>query len=157
MREGGGDVMSTRHRVSLALCTLFLLTSAACRSNDASTAEDGAPAFIDPLVLSQSQCSGLKPPAVKPTAAQMADADQRFTFGAPYALPDRLVEQFHVEIFTGNPAAQSWFDVGLAHMANFNHDEAIAAFRKAQDLDSHLCDVFLGRGACFWKQYQRPV
>lgn len=46
-------------------------------------------------------------------------------------------------VTTTNPEAQAYFDQGMRLSANFNHAEALRAFRKAQRLDP-------GCAMCFW-------
>lgn len=58
-------------------------------------------------------------------------------------LSDSAVSGFAMSISTTSSDAQKWFDIGLAHTANFNHGEADEAFRKAQNADP-LCAM------CYW-------
>ncbi|MBI3774870.1 MAG: hypothetical protein HY273_04830 [Gammaproteobacteria bacterium] len=51
----------------------------------------------------------------------------------------------HQRISTSVPAAQQYFDQGLRLTYGFNHDEAIASFKKAAELDDK-CPM------CFWGQ-----
>ncbi len=51
----------------------------------------------------------------------------------------------HLEINTESPAAQQYFDQGLRLTYGFNHDEAIAAFKKAVEIDDR-CPM------CYWGQ-----
>ena len=112
--------------------------------------------FIDPLILSQSQCSGLSPSTDSSTTAINAGSNPEFSFGEPFALPQNVVDHFHYPVSTANAEAQNWFDTGLAHMANFNHDEAIAAFRKAQALDPECAMCFWGEGFSFGSNINAP-
>ncbi|HEY5855598.1 MAG TPA: tetratricopeptide repeat protein [Aldersonia sp.] len=45
---------------------------------------------------------------------------------------------FHRAVDTASPDAQLWFDRGLVWAYAFNHDEAIACFERALDLDADL-------------------
>jgi hypothetical protein len=49
----------------------------------------------------------------------------------------------HLEIATSEPRAQAYFDQGLRMLHNFNHAEAIRAFKEAQRLDPQCA-------MCFW-------
>lgn len=128
---------------------LGLLCAASCVSEH--SGEDEAAAFPDPLILSQSRCSGTPPTPVAPPQAAA-----NFEFAAPYPLPDAVTDHFHEPISTGSAQAQTWFDTGLAHMANFNHDEAIAAFRAAQSADPDCAMCFWGEGLAFGSNINAP-
>jgi len=49
------------------------------------------------------------------------------------------------EISTNDPEAQAWFNQGLAFSYNFNHEEAIKSFRRAQSIDPECA-------MCFWAE-----
>ena len=51
----------------------------------------------------------------------------------------------HQKISTTSPVAQQYFDQGLRLTYGFNHDEAVASFKKATELDDK-CSM------CFWGQ-----
>ena len=125
-------------QASSALCLLAL---ASCVTEEVTQSEEEAKPFIDPLTLSQSMCSGKSPKPVNVQAPGEIAAS--FNYEEPFRLPGDVVEHFHYPISTASREAQLWFDNGMAHMANFNHDEAIAAFRKAQASDP-------GCGMCYW-------
>ena len=50
----------------------------------------------------------------------------------------------HHPVSTTNPAAQKFFDQGLAFVFAFNHDEAIRSFKRAAELDSRLAMAHWG-------------
>lgn len=130
---------------ALGVLTLVACSSPAPAQNEA-TGDDSKP-FIDPNTLSQSMCSGRDTQST--TAAVDPDAVPAFDYTAPFALPADVVAHFHYPVSTENSDAQLWFDTGLAHMANFNHDEAIASFRKAQEHDPECAMCFWGEGLSF--------
>ena len=140
---------------SAALCAVL---ATACVINEETT-EDVAETqpFIDPVVLANSRCG---PPASQPFSAlkseELAALADSFDFDFPFALPADVVEHFHYKISTDSEAAQLWFDTGLAHMANFNHDEAIAAFRQAQVEDPNCAMCFWGEGLSFGSNINAP-
>ena len=139
-------------RAGIALSVLGL---AACLSSDPTVTEDDTPPFIDPVILSQSMCSGkpAAPSAAVPNADPVA-AD--FDYGAPFVLPETVLAHFHYAISTASEDAQMWFDTGLSHMANFNHDEAIAAFRAAQQADPECAMCYWGEGLSFGSNINFP-
>lgn len=113
--------------------------------------------FIDPVTLSQNMCSGRSAPATIEAAAEAAARlDPGFDYGAPFALPQAVRDHFHYPISTASDEAQLWFDTGLAHMANFNHDEAIAAFRNAQIADPDCAMCLWGEGLSFGSNINIP-
>jgi tetratricopeptide (TPR) repeat protein len=71
--------------------------------------------------------------------------------GAQATAPDSGVPLYdnlgtlHQKISTTSPVAQQYFDQGLRLTYGFNHDEAIAAFKKAAELDDK-CPM------CYWGQ-----
>ena len=71
--------------------------------------------------------------------------------GAQTPAPDSGVPLYdnlgshHQKISTASPAAQQYFDQGLRLTYGFNHDEAIASFKKAAELDDK-CPM------CVWGQ-----
>ncbi len=136
-----------------ALCAALLASCVANEDGDSQTAPEP---FIDPLILSQSRCGG--PPAKPLTPEQTADmaAEASFDFAKPFALPDTVVAHFHYPIGADNPEAQTWFDTGLTHMANFNHDEAIAAFRQAQADDPACAMCYWGEALAFGSNINAP-
>lgn len=131
------------------------LTVSSCVSPDSvetSSAETETPPFIDPVTLSQSMCSGQTPEA----RAAAARLNPGFDFSKPFALPAEVIAHFHYPVSTASREAQTWFDTGMAHMANFNHDEAIAAFRKAQAKDPGCAMCYWGEGLSFGSNINIP-
>ncbi|MDJ0921096.1 MAG: hypothetical protein QNI84_08200 [Henriciella sp.] len=143
-------MLSRKARLAGAALGVLALTSCVSDTSDqAETAETDTQPFIDPVTLSQSMCSGRiaeTPAAVIEAAARL---NPGFDYGEPFALPDQVVAHFHTPVSTDSAQAQLWFDTGLAHMANFNHDEAIAAFRKAQGEDPDCAMCYWGEGLSF--------
>lgn len=134
--------------------SLLALGVAACVSATNETAESEAKPFIEPLVLSQSMCSGKSVQALG--SGVSASNSSGFEFSEPFKLPDAVVAHFHYPVSTGSEEAQYWFDTGLAHMANFNHDEAIAAFRAAQEHDPECAMCYWGEGLSFGSNINMP-
>ncbi|MEO0606668.1 MAG: hypothetical protein AAFY82_00445 [Pseudomonadota bacterium] len=137
-----------------ASAALSLLALASCVTEEATQTAEETPPFIDPLTLSQSMCSGKSaPPASVQAPSELAAS---FNYDAPFRLPGDVVEHFHYPISTASREAQLWFDHGLAHMANFNHDEAIASFRKAQASDPNCAMCYWGEGLSFGSNINYP-
>ena len=144
-------------RMQRAVSAFCLAAVVSCVSGtDEATGPEPAPPFIDPVVLSQNQCGGASKPAVSSDVAMMLADTANFEFGAPYVLPENVVSHFHYPVSTDTDAAQTWFDTGLAHMANFNHDEAIASFRKAQQYDADCAMCYWGEALSFGSNINAP-
>lgn len=141
---------------SAALCAVFAAGCVIINDEGSDEAAESQP-FIDPVVLANSRCG---PPASQPFSAlkseELAALADSFDFDSPYALPQDVVAHFHYAISTESDAAQLWFDTGLAHMANFNHDEAIAAFRQAQVEDPDCAMCFWGEALSFGSNINAP-
>lgn len=105
--------------------------------------------FIAPITLAQNMCSGRTSQTSAAALEAAAALNPGFDYGAPFRLPAAVTDHFHVPISTVSREAQLWFDHGLAHMANFNHDEAIASFRKAQASDPACAMCYWGEGLSF--------
>lgn len=148
-------VSKTWH-LAAALAALGL---ASCVSPDTGTtdvAENETPPFIDPVTLSQSMCNGRTSQASASALEAAASLNPGFEYAAPFALPSGVTDHFHYPISTTSADAQLWFDTGMAHMANFNHDEAIAAFRKAQESDPDCAMCYWGEGLSFGSNINIP-
>lgn len=128
---------------------LGALILSSCVSGEDAGNDAPTPAFIDPLILSQNRCGGQAEPLGGKDETIASPAAVSFDFEAPFALPANVIEHFHHPVATTSEDAQTWFDTALAHMANFNHNEAIAAFREAQRLDPDCAMCFWGEGLAF--------
>ncbi|MCR9077718.1 MAG: tetratricopeptide repeat protein [Hyphomonadaceae bacterium] len=141
---------------SAALTTLGLVSCISPEPVETGVAEEETKPFIDPLILAQNMCSGRASQASAATLTAAASLNPGFDYGAPFALPAEVTEHFHYPVTTTSADAQLWFDTGLAHMANFNHDEAIAAFRKAQSADPDCAMCYWGEGLSFGSNINIP-
>ena len=135
---------------------LGLFSLAACVSPEPVETEADSQPFIDPVTLSQSMCSGRTNEVSVSTLETAAGLNPGFDYGTPFALPGEVTDHFHYQISTASPEAQTWFDTGLTHMANFNHDEAIAAFRMAQSKDPDCAMCYWGEGLSFGSNINIP-
>ncbi len=109
----------------------------------------GAP-FINPLDIVRSVCGKDPAAAMKRRTyfasigeAKAAIYDEKEA-GAPQ-LRMQPVAGIGYKVTTSSEKAQSLFDAGLAHMWNFNHGEAINAFKAAQAEDPNCA-------MCFWAE-----
>jgi len=130
-------------------------TTESATPTETAETEESKP-FIDPVILSQSMCSSRASEASIASLEAAAGLNPGFDYGSPFALPAEVVEHFHYAITTSSEDAQLWFDTGLAHMANFNHDEAIAAFRMAQSADPECAMCYWGEGLSFGSNINIP-
>ncbi len=62
----------------------------------------------------------------------------------------------HRPVTTAIPAAQTWFDRGLAWCYGFNHEEAAACFQKAIDADSECAMAYWGLAYANGPFYNMP-
>lgn len=143
-------------KAGAALAALSLASCVLAEPVETTSPEAEAPPFIDPVILAESLCSSRASQASEAALKAAASLNPGFDYGAPFALPDAVVAHFHYPITTESAAAQLWFDTGLAHMANFNHDEAIAAFRQAQSADPECAMCYWGEGLSFGSNINIP-
>ena len=59
-------------------------------------------------------------------------------------------------VTTASPAAQAWFDRGLAWMYGYHHEEAIACFRRAVEVDPDCAMAWWGIGYSAGPNYNKP-
>ena len=146
-------------RLKLIGLSAGLLGLASCVSSEPAetdVAEAETQPFIDPVTLSQSMCSGRTTQASATALETAANLNPGFDYGKPFRLPGAVTDHFHYPISTASREAQLWFDHGLAHMANFNHDEAIASFRKVHASDPNCAMCFWGEGLSFGSNINIP-
>lgn len=142
----------THTKTWIAGAALGIVGMASCVSPapvDTEIAEGETQPFIDPVTLSQSMCSGRTSQTSAAALATAATLNPGFDYSEPFALPSAVSDHFHYQISTASAEAQLWFDTGMVHMANFNHDEAIAAFRMAQQKDPECAMCYWGEGLSF--------
>ena len=63
----------------------------------------------------------------------------------------------HMAVTTANPRAQAYFDQGLRMLNNFNHLEAIRAFRQAQKLDPACAMCLWGEAFALGPNINAPM
>ena len=105
-----------------------------------STADFSQPraAFIDPAALARSMCGSTQDAGLKRRQLFAAIGAAQAAQSGSTTPSDALrtpVAGIAQKITTASPKAQALFDAGLAHLWNFNHGEAINAFKAAQAED----------------------
>ncbi|MDM7921554.1 MAG: hypothetical protein QUS14_04565 [Pyrinomonadaceae bacterium] len=83
--------------------------------------------------------------------SQPADAPKRTVM-----LADGLGSVHH-PVTTNNPEAQKYFDQGLAYLYAFNHDEGVASFRQAAELDPDMAMAYWGMALGLGANYNDPA
>ena len=100
--------------------------------------------FIDPAVMARAMCGSTQDAGLKRRLLFAAIGSAQAAEGKSGSPSDALrtpVPGIGYKISTTSPKAQALFDAGLAHLWNFNHGEAINAFKAAQgeDADCAMC------------------
>lgn len=123
-------------------------------------AEPRAP-FMNPALMMRSMCgkdNGLasRRAFFLRSAAAYADlreptAEERQMTLAP------KVEAIHYDVTTSKPEAQAWFDQGLAYTYNFNHGEAIKAFRRGAEIDPDCAMCYWGEAFALGPNINAPM
>ena len=113
-----------------------------------------------PDLLSGAVCSGRTAEAgsVLRERLRIAAAHAATVDGAPGQIP--LVEglgAIHRPVTTESPAAQRYFDQGLAFAYGFNHDAAIRSFRAAQAIDPTCAMCFWGEALALGPNINAPM
>ncbi len=130
---------------------LFLGVAGAAGLAGFSSFEVGAPApvpFIDPVVSARALCGGSQGAGLKrrqvfaAIGAAQAAQDGSAKPSDPLRTP---IAGIGYKITTSSPRAQALFDAGVAHLWNFNHGEAINAFKAAQEADPDCA-------MCYWAE-----
>lgn len=141
---------------SAALAAMGVVSCVSADSVETANTETETAPFVDPIILAKNMCSSRASQATETTLKAAAGLNPGFDYGAPFAFPEDVIAHFHYPITTESAEAQLWFDTGLAHMANFNHDEAIAAFRAAQNADPDCAMCYWGEGLSFGSNINIP-
>lgn len=149
-------IIKTIKATTLGVGLLALSSCVTPESAETAASETEDKPFIDPVTLSQSMCSSRATQTSADALETAASLNPGFDYGKPFRLPSAVTDHFHYPISTASREAQLWFDHGLAHMHNFNHDEAIASFRKAQASDLGCAMCFWGEGLSFGSNINIP-
>ncbi|MBI1393733.1 MAG: hypothetical protein GC152_13425 [Alphaproteobacteria bacterium] len=127
------------------------------------TAPGSAAAFVSPVTLAQSVC-GRSANVMRERRAFFLQAATAWAETGAVGAEKKGVSSEPVtragiayKITTSSPAAQGYFDEGLAHMWNFNHGAAIAAFKKAQDADPNCAMCHWGEALAYGPNINAPM
>lgn len=63
----------------------------------------------------------------------------------------------HHPVSTKNPEAQKFFNQGMAYLYAFNHDEGVASFKRAAELDPDLAMAYWGMALGLGANYNDPA
>ncbi|MEM9381924.1 MAG: tetratricopeptide repeat protein [Planctomycetota bacterium] len=72
-------------------------------------------------------------------------------------LPHFRIGVVQRSITAASPDAQLWFDRGLAQCFGFNHDEAVACFERAAEIDSGCAMAYWGKAYALGPNYNSPA
>lgn len=117
--------------------------------------------FLHPLIMARALC-GDDDAALSKKRAFFVNAARAYaettpkTANAPEMLRTDL-GAISYDVTTASPHAQAWFNQGLAHTQNFNHGEAINAFKKAQELDPECAMCFWGEAFAHGPNINAPM
>ena len=126
-----------------------------------STEESAGAPFLHPLLIARSLCGengdGLaKRRAFFVRAAQaFAQSVEGDSNDAPSLRP--AIDTITYDITTSKPEAQAWFNQGLAFTYNFNHGEAIVAFKRAQEIDPECAMCYWGEAFAHGPNINAPM
>ncbi len=121
---------------------------------------EAAAPFLNPLMIARSMCGertdGLSQRRaffVKAATAYAAETEMADTSKVMRSTPETI----GYPITTDKPEAQNWFDQGLAHTYNFNHGEAVNAFKRAQDIDPDCAMCYWGEAFALGPNINAPM
>ncbi len=116
--------------------------------------------FIDPVILARAMCGSTPDAGLK--RRQVFAAIGAAQAAQPEAAPASDILKTPIpgigrKIATANPKAQMLFDAGLAHLWNFNHGEAINAFKAAQAADPACAMCYWGEAFALGPNINLPM
>ncbi len=138
-----------------------IILSGATISLQSNTGESAGAPFLHPLMIVRSLCGenvdGLaKRRAFFIRAAQaFAQTTEGDTDDTPVLRP--AIDTITYEITTDKPEAQAWFNEGLAFTYNFNHGEAVTAFKQAQAIDPDCAMCYWGEAFALGPNINAPM
>ncbi len=142
---------------------LFLGVAGAAGLAGFSSLELGASApapFIDPVVTARALCGGSQDAGLKRRQVFAAIGAAQAAQGESAKPSDPLktpIAGIGYKITTSSPRAQALFDAGVAHMWNFNHGEAINAFKAAQEADFDCAMCYWGEAFALGPNINLPM
>ena len=122
--------------------------------------EMAAAPFLHPLLIARAACGEEKGELSKRRAffiraanAYAAQAEEADTS----AMLRSGLDAISYDVTTSKPEAQAWFDQGLAYTYNFNHGEAINAFKRAQEIDPDCAMCYWGEAFALGPNINAPM
>lgn len=122
--------------------------------------EAGAP-FLSPLAMMRSIC-GDRADGLAQRRAFFVSAAKAYAAQTGEQVNDGktlfpTLGEIGYEISTTKPEAQAWFDQGLAFTYGFNHEEAIASFKRAQEIDPDCAMCYFGEAFAYGPNINAPM
>ncbi|MHA7873320.1 MAG: tetratricopeptide repeat protein, partial [Hyphococcus sp.] len=123
--------------------------------------EDTAAPFLHPLMIARSLC-GENPDGLAKRRAFFVRAARAYAQTSEDAPSDAPMirpglSDIAYSVTTAKPEAQAWFDQGVAFTYNFNHGEAVKAFRQAQAIDPECAMCFWGEAFALGPNINAPM
>lgn len=129
-----------------------------------STIENGeteAAPFIHPLALARALCGNGDDAMAQRRRFFVRAATAYADLKAPEIKPSNELNptlgEISYAVTTNNPEAQAWFNQGLSYTYNFNHGEAINAFRRAQEADPDCAMCYWGEAFAYGPNINAPM
>ena len=147
-------------KLLLGVGVAALLLSGVTITTQTSSETNASVPFLHPLLIARSLCGenpdGLaKRRAFFLRAAQAYAQEEEGAPGGPTLRP--AIDTITYDISTENPEAQAWFNQGLAFTYNFNHGEAINAFKQAQAIDPTCAMCYWGEAFALGPNINAPM
>lgn len=132
-----------------AAAAALVMGGAGITSRIVSTDNDSAAPFLHPLMIARAACGDRTDALSKRRAFFVSAAKAYAEDAAQDADTSKMLlnglDTITYDVTTSKPEAQAWFDQGLAFHYNFNHAEAVKAYKRAQEIDPDCA-------MCFWAE-----
>ncbi len=129
-------------------------------TNDVNQQSAEAP-FLHPLAIARSLCGDNADELSKRRAFFVRAATAYAEKMEPPEASDLALRAdlgaISYKISTTSPEAQAWFNQGLAFTQNFNHGEAVKAFRRAQEIDPDCAMCYWGEAFALGPNINAPM
>ena len=147
-------------KLFLGVGAAALLLSGVTITSQTSSETNASVPFLHPLLIARSLC-GENPDGLAKRRAFFLRAAQAYA-QEEEAAPDGptlrpAIDTITYEISTANPEAQAWFNQALAFTYNFNHGEAINAFKQAQAIDPTCAMCYWGEAFALGPNINAPM
>lgn len=123
--------------------------------------EEQAAPFLHPLMIVRSMC-GERTDGLAQRRAFFVKAANAYAASMQEEAPAAPMLRSNLgpisnAVTTSKPEAQAWFDQGLAFTYNFNHGEAINAFKRAQEIDPDCAMCYWGEAFAWGPNINAPM